>query len=167
MYERSYGARYDEPGKYARVADIAKLIRRDIKEAIGRGDLPGRASNYSVRSESFSGGSAIRVKAIGLDGLYQQCEGFVPASEDGYGRRACGDPWCKAGGRHADLPHARYHDILSVEGRRVEGILKSIHSAYNHDGSDVMTDYFDVRYYGGVDIERPDEAAYRLRRKAG
>ncbi|MFD8509670.1 hypothetical protein ACFV27_00790 [Streptomyces antimycoticus] len=28
--------------------------------------------------------------------------------------------------------------------------LKTIHRAYNYDGSDISTDYFDVNYYGGV-----------------
>lgn len=164
MYERSYGAKYAEPAKYARAADIAKLIRRDIKDAIKQGLLPGKASNYSVRSESFSGGSAIRVKAIGLDGMWQQCEGIIPGSEDGYGARYCRNHWCKA---KEDRPGAEYHDILSVEGQRVEKILKDLHSAYNHDGSDSMVDYFDVRYYGQAEIESAWEAKYRLSRKAG
>lgn len=155
IYERRYGSRYDEPAKYARAADIAKLIRRDIKAAIAAGDLPGRASDYRVRSDRFSGGQSIDIRALRPE-LYQVCKGIVPGSEDGYSARGCRHPYCKHGeGR--DHPHATEHLILSVEGQRVERVLKDIHGAYNHDGSDVMTDYFDVRYYGGVDIQRPDE----------
>lgn len=153
MYERKYGARYDEPARYASAAEIAKLIRRDIKAAIAAGDLPGRFSDYRVRSERYSGGQSISIRALRPE-LYQVCEGIIPGSEDGYGARSCRDPWCKA---KDDRPHARHHFILSVEGQRVEAVLKGIHRAYNHDGSDVMTDYFDVRYYGSVDIARPDE----------
>lgn len=158
MYERHYGARYDEPARYASAADIAKLIRRDIKAAIAAGDLPGRASDYRVRSDRFSGGQSIHIRLLMPD-LYEVCKGIVPGSEDGYGARSCGDPWCKAGGIHADSPHAHHHYILSAEGRRVKALLEDIHGAYNHDGSDVMTDYFDVRYYGGVEIQRPERGA--------
>ena len=28
--------------------------------------------------------------------------------------------------------------------------------SFNHDGSDTMTDYFDVRFYGSVDLKNPD-----------
>ena len=156
MYDRSYGAKYDEPGKYARVADIAKLIRRDIKAAIAAGELPGRISDYRVRSESYSGGQSIRVRLLKPE-LYEVCKGIVPGSDDdGYGR-FCGDPWCAEGGIHRDAPHARYHYILSAEGRRVEEKLKEIHGAFNHDGSEPQVDYFDRRYWGGVEIERPSE----------
>lgn len=152
MYERRYGARYNEPAQYASAAEIAKLIRRDIKAAIAAGDLPGRASDYRVRSERYSGGQSINVVAL-LPDLWQVCEGIVPGSEDGYGARSCGDPWCKAGG--SEFPGARSHLILSAEGRRIKALLEDIHGAYNHDGSEPMVDYFDRRYYGGVDIDYP------------
>lgn len=156
MYERSYGHKYDEVQGYGRAVDIAKLIRRDIKAAIAAGELPGRPSDYRVRSDSYSGGQSINVRLL-MPELYEVCKGIVPGSEDGFGARACGDPWCKAGGRHMDSPHSHYHYILSAEGRRVEAKLREIHGAFNHDGSEPMVDYFDRRYYGGVDIERPRE----------
>lgn len=155
MYERSYGAKYEAlgPGWHG-AAEIAKAIRADIKAAVTAGDLPGSTKNYSVRSESFSGGQAIRVVAKGLPGMWQVCQGIIPGSEVGMSARSCGNVWCKNGGRYADSPHATEHDILSLEGRRVEKLLKEIHSAYNHDGSEVQVDYFDVRYYGHAEIER-------------
>jgi len=33
MYERSYGYRYDEAERYSSPGEIAKLIRRDVKQA--------------------------------------------------------------------------------------------------------------------------------------
>jgi hypothetical protein len=39
----------------------------------------------------------------------------------------------------------------------VEEKLKEIHGAFNHDGSEPQVDYFDRRYWGGVEIERPSE----------
>ncbi len=160
-YERSYGAKYAEPAQYASAADIAKLIRRDIKAAIAAGDLPGTAKNYSVRSRSYSGGQAIDIAAKGLDGMYQVCDGIVPGSEDGYGAHACGNVWCKAGGQYKDSPSAQYHPILTVEGRRVQDLLQAIHDSYNHDGSDSMVDYFDKRYWGCAEVSPYDNPGGR------
>jgi hypothetical protein len=53
--------------------------------------------------------------------------------------------------------------VLTAEGRRVLGVLERLHEAYNHDGSDVMTDYFDRLYFGTVEVyehdNRDDQAA--------
>lgn len=155
MYERSYGSRYNEPGNgFQRAADIAKLIRRDIKAAIAKGELPGSPKDYSVRSRSYSGGQAIDLVAK-MDELWVQCPGHIKDKYGpGSGMYGCGDSWCKAGGEHKDHPSARYHKILSAEGRRIKALLQSFHDAYNHDGSEVMMDYFDRRYWGSADIER-------------
>lgn len=152
MYERSYGEKYNHGG-WESAADIAKKMRVDIKAAIASGELPGKASNYSVRSRSYSGGQAIDVEARDLDGMWQVCQGIIPGSEDGYGARCCGDVWCKNGGRYSDSEHAREHDTLTVEGRRIEKVLQKIHNDYNHDGSEIMVDYFDRRYWGHAEIE--------------
>jgi hypothetical protein len=44
------------------VADIAKRVRKDIKEAVSQGRLSDKA-RYSVRIRRFSGGQAIDLKA--------------------------------------------------------------------------------------------------------
>jgi hypothetical protein len=140
MYERSYGKRYDElGGKYVTAAEIAKLMRRDIKELIGKGELPGGMRNYSVRVHNYSGGRSIRIEAKDLDGLSGPCPGY--RTSDLGGQLVC---WACEGGRK--------HDALNEEGARVKKLLQEVWSAYNHDGSDVMTDYFDVNYYGGVEV---------------
>lgn len=158
-YERSYGPKYNQP-KDGRAPTIAKLIRMDIRQAILAGDLPGKPSNYRVRSHIYSMGQSIRVTLVGMPELYQVCEGIVPGSESSVsGARSCGNYWCKAGGRYSDSPHAEEHLVLTAEGRRILELLEEIQSAYNHDGSDSQVDYFDVRYYGGVDIEMPEQSA--------
>lgn len=162
MYERSYGPKYNIPHKYASAAEIAKHIRADIKAAIKVGSLPGAPRNYRVQSKTFSGGQSINIRAVGLDGMWQQCDGTIPGTQDVYTDEngdirfgpadTCRDYWCKAGGAHKDLPGADYHQTITVEGRRVLVLLEGMHAAYNHDGSDIQTDYFDVRYYGTADI---------------
>ena len=39
-----------------------------------------------------------------------------------------------------------------VAATQAEKLLRQIHKGYNYNGSDPMTDYFDVRYYGTVTI---------------
>ena len=151
MYERSYGMRYDELGGKYVPPPTSKLMRRDIKAAIASGELPGCTGNYSVRVKNYSGGRSINIEARDLEGMGQDCDGTVPGKA-----HACPNYWCAA---NNDSPHA----VLTVEGERVEGLLKGIHSAYNHDGSDVMTDYFDVNYYGQACIEDEWSRAFRQR----
>lgn len=129
MYEIAYGSKYHESnqGVYMPTAEIAKLIRADIKAAINDGKLPGKVSNYSVRSENFSGGRAIRVLVRDLEGMWKS----RPADEhDSYSR-----------------------EVLTDEGERILKVLKEIHASYNYDGSEVQYDYFNVNYYGQVEIE--------------
>ena len=151
---RTYGAKYASMGdKYLPAADIAKLMRADIKKMIDTGTLPGTTKNYSVRVHNYSGGRSINIRAKDLPGMWQTCTGIVPGSEDGYSARACRDVWCKG----LDLPEYRHaahtHLTLSVDGQRVRKLLQTVHDAYNYDGSDSMTDYFDVNYYGTVDVD--------------
>lgn len=165
--ERYYGPKYDQiSDRYASAATIARQIRADIKAAVKRGQLPGTTKNYRVRSHSYTGGQSINITAVGLTGMWQQCDGTIPGTRDVYldddGNIAftaadrCRDYWCKAGGVHADLPGAEYHQTMTVEARRVLAVLEAIHADYNHDGSDTMTDYFDVRYYGTAQVARED-----------
>lgn len=156
MYERSYGARYDE-ARGLTMAQTAALIRRDIKAAVNAGDLP--ELNYSVRSSVFSGGGSIDVEVRDWLQAWQDCTGIVPGSEDGYSARAC--PQSQYHGEHATCGHK----VLTVEAQRVMAALKAIHGAYNHDGSEIMVDYFDVNYYGQVSIEDEWDADARARER--
>ena len=163
MYERSYGYKYAEQ-KNLTVAEIAKLIRADIKREVKAGMLPAHWQ-YSVRSESFSGGAAINVRVKGCADAWMQCQGIVPGSErkfaDGSSvATSCRNVWCKAGGQYKDSPSAEYHDVLTQEGEVTKLTLERIHGAYNHDGSDSQVDYFDVNYYGGVDFQSNTSARW-------
>jgi hypothetical protein len=49
-------------------------------------------------------------------------------------------------------PWAPGHDgSVTEEAARIHGKLKALLWAYNYDGSDIMTDYFHVRFYGDVE----------------
>lgn len=167
QYERRYGSKYKELGGYQPASHIAKLMRADIKDAINRGKLPGKMSNYSVRVHNYSMGRSIDITARDLEGMWQQCDGTVPGTEKAYtggGRTMWVADSCHYYGH--ENPYFEGHQVLTVEGQRIEKILQGIHNAYNYDGSDVMTDYFDVNFYGSASIESEWERESRLREKA-
>ena len=157
MYERQYGYKYEEGGRLDTAA-VAKLIRRDVKAAVRDGMLPARWK-YSVTISRFSGGSAIDVRVKDCADAWIPCPGYKVGSrhqwpDGGWTATGCGNVWCKKGGQYRDQPGAAFHDVLSEEAEVAKMTLKRIHDAYNHDGSEVMVDYFDVNYYGDVSFTR-------------
>ena len=169
MYERSYGYKYDEGGKLDTAA-IAKLIRQDVKTTVREGLLPERWA-YSVVMDRFSGGSSIDVRVKNCADAWMPCPGYKVGTrhelpDGGWVATGCGNAWCKAGGEHKDSPHATPHDVLTEEAMVAKMTLERIHNAYNHDGSDLMTDYFDVNYYGTVNFQSVESARWEAEEKA-
>lgn len=167
MYERKYGYRYNEVTGGA--AEIAKAIRADIKTAVAEGLLPSHWT-YSVTTERATLSSAIYVKVRDCADAWLDCDGTVPGTRhvwpDGSTTATgCPNVWCAARNDPAYAHAAEKHEVLSEEARVAKVTLERIHNAYNHDGSDLMTDYFDVRYYGTVDFEDASSAAFRKREK--
>ena len=169
MYERSYGYLYSEGGRLDTAA-IAKLIRRDIKTAIAEGLLPDRWT-YSVSTSRGSMCSAIDVRVKDCADAWMPCPGYKIGTRQelpngGWIATGCGDPWCKAGGEHKDHPNAQAHDVLTEEALAAKMTLERIHGAYNHDGSEVQVDYFDVNYYGTVGFQDARSARFEAEEKA-
>jgi hypothetical protein len=138
---RTYGDKYQQV-RGMRLTDIAKLMRADIKVArkIGlKAAEPGAIAipdpiaeapagiKFSVTTQLYSGGGSIdiTVKNIPADWGYAEEE-------------HCG--------------HVRKVATPALQALAAE--LAAIHRAYNYNGSDLTTDYFDVNYYGGVHDER-------------
>jgi hypothetical protein len=95
---------------------------------------------------------------------YKPCEGW----------NGCRNVWCRAKGLEEYRHGWEDHDVLTDEAEAARMTLDRIHNAYNHDGSEIQTDYFDVRYYGVVSFEsarasewRREEAARLAAKKAG
>jgi hypothetical protein len=147
-----YGEKYEEV-KNLSTTEIAARIRADIKLARkveaklgapagaevavvdGLGALAAmpKTIKVSVTRDYFSGGSSIDVRIYNL-----------PEKGWGYVRET--DNW----GQPRWVPNAELRGIIKA--------LETIHGWYNFDGSDAMVDYFNVNYYGGVDVdwrERP------------
>lgn len=147
MYERSFGYRYAELGDHPATTDIAKAIRADIKQAKEEGLLPARWT-YSCRADH---GTSIDVEVKDCPDAWQPCDG------------SCHDVWCKAR-RLPEYAHAAAeHETLTEEAKVAKMTLERIHGAYNHDGSEVQVDYFDVRYYGHVEFEDARSYDFRIR----
>src|ERR1043166_3169177 len=131
MYERSYGYRYAELGEYPTNAEIAKQMRRDIKQAQSEGLLPTRWS-YSVRSDDL----AVDLEVRDCPDAWKPCDGGMN----------CHNVWCAARNDPKYAHAATSHVVLTEEADAAKMTLQRIHGAYNHDGSEIQTDYFDVRY---------------------
>lgn len=169
MYERAEGYRYAEQrGKST--AEVAKLMRRDIKNAIADGLLPGAPVKYSVRIETYSGGASIDITAKNWPDAWMDCDGFHGHAPrvSGRGRELCRNHFCAAKLEHTGetLPGAERHQKLTEDAEAAKMTLERIHAAYNHNGSDVQSDYFDVNYYGGVTIQTARAAAFDAEQEA-
>ncbi len=151
MTERHYGEKYEQFHRgpdgqrvYRKASEYSAQIRKDIKDAVKAGTLP--KANYRVTCKNFSGGCSVDVEVQDLPGAWVERYSETAAPTFGFVREG--------------------QKVLSVEASRVRSEVSKIHGAYNYDGSDAMTDYYDVNYYGIVEIESEWSAEWRAREKA-
>jgi hypothetical protein len=143
------GSKYDAT-RDLRNPEIAKRIRADIK-ALGLNGV-----KVSVTTKSYSGGGSIDVKITALP------HDFKVMSEKAAS-------WRKQFGDNRDGPF-HWADGRSTELSELLAKLTAIHGSYNRDNSDTMVDYFDVRYYGSVDLDwqlRREHEAREIAANAG
>jgi len=149
-YARGYGHRYD---RNATTTELAARVRADIKAALKDGTLP-MGLKVSVRTSYFAGGSSIDVK--------------VRAVPDGF--RIMNPARLAWAAKHPyDLPPLSVGGHYSEEAQKTLDVLKGLLDAYNRDGSDVQSDYWDVRFYGDVSFDwrlmRAEEQAFMAGRQ--
>lgn len=125
--------------------EAAALVRKELKAAQEGNYLPS-GLKFSVTRDKYSGGQSVRVTIQGLP----DADRLDPVETNQWG-----DP-------------ADRREVRELR-RRVEGIT----NAWNDQDIDSQTDYFNVVYYGSVNIEddrmrefREREAATRKARKA-
>lgn len=131
MYERAYGDKY-HAAKDLSTVEIAKLIRKDIKEHIEKGCLP--EGKYNVRSKYFAGGSSIHVYVSNLEHVVYNDE-YLYAVNNKLPVR--------------EWPRSCYTELAKNVLKTVERIANQ----YNYDGSEVQVDYFDVNFYFSADFD--------------
>jgi hypothetical protein len=145
MTDRTYGEKYDNS---LDVKDIAKLMRAEVKKSIKAGIIP-KGTKVSVRIERYSMGQSIdiNVKEFPMQAMNMWRVKFM---ED-YPHRCL-----------SDIPseHPAY-EMWTPIAKRTLNELKRIQGLWNHDGSDTMTDYFDVNYYGDAGFDYRLEYAQR------
>lgn len=128
MYEITEGTKY-QATKNLGAVEIAKLIRADIKAATKAGELPA-GLKLSIRSDYNS--INVRIVALPFNPISASWAALTPAEQQEY--------W-------------NAQRKLTDEAKRIQAVLTAIHGAYNYDGSDIQSDYFNVRYYGSVSFD--------------
>lgn len=138
---RWYGDKYADT-RDLRLADIAKLIRAEVKlsrrlakmtatpgavkVADPIGDAPA-AIKASVRTKHFAGGGSIDVRLSGIPAEW----GWTEVPDDCY-------------------IDQRPRKVATPALKAFARAIKQVMDSYNYDGSDTMSDYSDVRFYGNV-----------------
>lgn len=156
MYERTYGPGYVEVyEQHATAADIARLIRRDLKAAVAAGEIPGKPVAYGVKVQNYSGGRSIDVTIRDYPGVTRcpECGG-----QKGRGSWA----WAHDDACPTCITWDRW---LHPDAQAIADAVEAIRQAYNYDGSDSMTDYYDVNYYGSTTFEDDYGRRTRLARR--
>lgn len=131
MSEIVYGPKYNE--ELSRT-EIAERFRQDVKAAISSGVLP-KGLKLSVRTKGYSGGGSIDVTVKAVPAGFRILS-LARLQEDATNRRGTApEPWA------------------TPEARALLDRLTKMLDAYNFDGSDIQSDYFNVRFYGGVEFD--------------
>ena len=134
------GAKY-EATKNLDIAEIAKLVRKDIKAAVKSGDLP--KAKYSVKISRYSMGRSITVAVTGLEMETANMERHLAEARD----RSL---------RHRGVPVGK---LMTEEAYELEAKVEALVNAYNFDRSNPMEDYYNSAFAGFVNLECNHEAA--------
>lgn len=143
--------------------EIAKRIRDQLKQEF-------KGCKFSVRTELYSGGSSIHVNLMESD--FKVIRDFKDISERAIfqceSRRYTKE-------QIEQMQKKRYHQLgchfyedydpdnwsngvfLTEQGYNLFQRVQQIMNQYNYDNSDSMTDYFDVNFYGHINIGKWDE----------
>jgi hypothetical protein len=148
------GGQYEKT-RGLRGAEIAKLIRADIKQAIADGNLP--AMEFSVTTSTYAGGYSIDVRVLRL-------LASVPIINPAWAE------FRLRNGHDARVPLNL--DRTTPEAEVILRQLAAIHDRYNFDNSDRQTDYYNVRYsgearFGSTLLEQDEFDALYLRGLVG
>jgi hypothetical protein len=144
LYERTYGQTYD---KDLTTKEIAARVRAQLRRDTGDKASPLHGWAVKVRYKGFTGGTSIDVYLVAPAGV-EACHRWDSWNDNDDATR------CEKCGRQAvaERSAARRWYWLTAPARAARGHAESILNGYNHDGSDAMTDYFDVNFYGAVNV---------------
>lgn len=121
------GSKYDSK---MNTTEIARSFRADVKAAVRAGEIA-KGVKLSIRTDYFSGGSAIRVRIVSLP--------FGAVNPARVAANAC------------DSRERIAH--FTPECSALIAKLEAMLDAYNRKDIDTQTDYFNVRFYGSVSVD--------------
>jgi hypothetical protein len=149
---RAYGSKATT--EYAPATQIAKWMRTDIKVARRFANAPVEDANGVAIPSGFAGiPKDIKITVRTDSGSMHSSIGiFIRNIPPAWG-------WYTAPMRGVYDHEWELKKTATPELLRLVRELEEIHWAYNWDGSDTMTDYFDVRYYGGVHLVTDEQVA--------
>ena len=127
------GSKYDATSNLS-MAEIVSRIREDIKAAKKAGALP-KDLRTTVSRRNYNV-ITINIRAL-PGGMRKYTEDYMLASRN----------LTQPANRYSGF----YSDAFTPEYKAMKEKLESIMSAYNRDNSDIMTDYFDRRFYDYVE----------------
>lgn len=142
-----------EGGKYQdtrglSLTEVTKLIRDEIKLLRKLGKQAAATDGAALKSFDPIGDAPAAIRI----GVRQPHYGSIKISVTGIPQE-WGWRWGKRDAWEGDTCERWIPtDALEALGRE----LRMLASAYNYDNSDIMTDYFDNRYYLNVDAAEPD-----------
>ena len=132
MTQRHYGSNYDPS---LDVKTIAMRCRNELAALSRAGSLPATAK-WSVTLKRYSGGRSTRADLV---------EWPTPVLNPA---------WIEHRRAHPNEPTPRGVRRWAADVETALKTANAILRAYNYDGSDAMTDYFDVHFYQSVEVAR-------------
>lgn len=180
MYERTYGYLYD---RNRSVKEDAALIRRNVKTMTGAGVLPedwtysvryrcfSGGCAIDVRASSPR---PVLLMDPGFVAASKERDRLVTVPRRRRSRDDCAvcfwaldqhdqapkdheyapvGPWMNLHLRAGEQHDIFWEDAATPEALAVQAALQELLDACNHDGSDSMVDYFDVKFYGHATVD--------------
>jgi len=121
--------------------EITAILRKEIREFAKK-----NGAKVGVTFESFSGGSAINVSIKDFRGELYSKEYVEYLKQFDNGTK---DFYKYLEDNNLRMRTPRYSKEMVIFKEKLKEMLDS----YNRDDSDIMTDYFDVKFYGSVDVD--------------
>jgi hypothetical protein len=146
MYERTYGDNYSPD---MTTKEIAAATRKTLRAATKQDGSPVDGWTASVRYRSFAGGTSIDVNLTAPEGVEVNHEW----NDNSY--ELTDETRCVKCNVQAvvERQNARDRYWLTDAGRAAYSFANDLLSGFNFDGSEIQVDYFDVNFYGHVNVK--------------
>lgn len=143
MYPDWRGINYD---RNMTVKDIAAVVRKELRKAIKAGKL-GTAVKVNVRYETYAGGCSINTTITVPKVKVNADTPGATKTLDRYGDEV----WVVIPDE-ATYATPGHIDTIEPGAREAQAKAEAFIATFNYNGSNTQIDYFNVRFYGSVDL---------------